>query len=162
MMSPTVLSSPSRWVPWVALVLSLLGVADSTYLSITHFDPQVLSCSTRGFVDCLAVTQSAQSRILGIPVAFLGLGFYVVMTAINLPMLWRKNDYRVAQVRLAMTVIGMVMVIWLFFAELFIIKNLCEYCTGVHIVTFLLFALVVSTMPSRVPGRADGPAERTN
>jgi uncharacterized membrane protein len=138
-------TGPSRWVPWAALILSIFGVADSTYLTITHFDPQVLSCSTRGFIDCLAVTQSAQSRVFGIPVAFLGLGFFVAMTAINLPVMWRVEDRRVASLRLAMTIVGMGMVVWLFYAELFIIKNVCEYCTGVHIVAFLLFVLVVTT-----------------
>jgi uncharacterized membrane protein len=92
-------------VRWAAFILSLAGVADSTYLTVTHFDPRALSCSTRGFVDCLAVTQSAQSRVLGIQVAFLGLGFFAVMAARNMPAMWRTRNRRVSRLRLAMAVV---------------------------------------------------------
>lgn len=143
----------SRWVPITAFVLSLLGLADSTYLTITHFSHTKLFCPSSGFINCQAVTTSAQSRLLGIPVAFLGLIFYVALTAINLPPLWRRPERWIAWTRLAMVVGGMAMVIWLLVAELFIIKNLCEYCTGVHIVTFLLFILVVATFPNMVAAR---------
>jgi uncharacterized membrane protein len=139
---------PSRRIRITALVLSLIGLADSTYLTITHFQAQLLQCSTHGAIDCLAVTTSPQSRVFGIPVAFLGLAFYVAMTAINLPVFWRTTDVRVAWIRLAMVVTGIGFVLYLIYAELFLIKAICEYCTGVHIVTFALFILVVTTFPS--------------
>ncbi|MGH8980677.1 MAG: vitamin K epoxide reductase family protein [Acidimicrobiales bacterium] len=128
-------------------MLSLIGLADAGYLTITHFAPQVLECSTHGFVNCAAVTQSAQSRLLDIPVAFLGLAFYIAMTAINLPRMWRSTDRRIVWLRVAMVVSGMGMVLWLLSAELLILHHLCEFCTGVHIVTFLLFVLVMTSMP---------------
>ena len=53
-----------------------------------------------------------------------------------------------AWLRLAMAVSGIGFVLYLIYAELFIIKAICEYCTGVHIVTFALFVLVVATFPS--------------
>jgi uncharacterized membrane protein len=96
--------------------------------------------------------------VFGIPVAILGLAFYVAMTAINLPRLWLTTDVRVAWVRLAMAVTGIGFVLYLLYAELFIIKNLCEYCTGVHLVTFALFVLIVMTFPSMV-ARSSGSWE---
>ncbi|HXQ62254.1 MAG TPA: vitamin K epoxide reductase family protein [Acidimicrobiales bacterium] len=146
----TAAPGPGRGVRVTALVLSLLGLADSTYLTITHFQKQVLSCPTHGFINCLKVTTSPQSEVFGIPVAILGLAFYVAMTAVNLPRLWITTDVRVAWIRLAMAVSGIGFVLYLLYAELFIIKNLCEYCTGVHIITFALFVLIVTTFPSTV------------
>jgi uncharacterized membrane protein len=139
---------PGRGGRITALVLSLLGLADATYLTITHFQKHLLECPTHGFIDCLQVTTSPQSEILGIPVAVLGLAFFVAMTVINLPPLWRTTDVRVAWLRLAMAVSGVGFILYLIYAELFIIKAICEYCTGVHIVTFALFVLVVATFPS--------------
>jgi uncharacterized membrane protein len=139
---------PGRGVRLTALVLSLLGLADATYLTITHFQKHLLECPTHGFIDCLQVTTSPQSEILGIPVAVLGLAFFVAMTVINLPPLWRTTDVRVAWLRLAMAVSGVGFILYLIYAELFIIKAICEYCTGVHIVTFALFVLIVATFPS--------------
>jgi uncharacterized membrane protein len=43
---------------------------------------------------------------------------------------------------------GMGMVFYLLYAELFSIKAICLWCTAVHVVTFLLFVLVVATFPS--------------
>jgi len=64
---------------------------------------------------------------------------------------------RVAWLRLAMSVTGVGFVLYLLYAELFLIKALCEFCTGVHIVTFLLFVLIVSTFPSMLQrARGDG------
>jgi uncharacterized membrane protein len=147
---------PGRRVRVTALVLSLLGLADSTYLTITHFQKQALSCPTHGFINCLKVTTSPQSEVFGIPVAILGLAFYVAMTAVNLPRLWITTDVRVAWVRLAMAVTGIGFVLYLLYAELFIIKNLCEYCTGVHVVTFALFVLIVTTFPSMLARSSGG------
>ncbi len=139
---------PGPRVRLTALLLSLLGLADSTYLTITHFEKQVLVCPANSFINCAKVTTSAQSEILHIPVAVLGLAFYIAMTAINLPPLWKTTDVRVAQLRLAMAVSGIGFVLYLLYAELFIIKAICEYCTGVHIITFALFILIVVTFPS--------------
>ncbi len=141
-------AGPGVRVRVTALVLSLLGVADSTYLTITHFEKQVLVCPANSFINCAKVTTSAQSEILHIPVAVLGLAFYLAMTAINLPPMWKTTDVRVAWVRLAMAVSGIGFVLYLLYAELFIIKAICEYCTGVHIITFALFILIVVTFPS--------------
>jgi uncharacterized membrane protein len=145
---PTTFWEPSLRLRVTALVLSLLGLADSTYLTITHFESGLLKCSAHGFIDCAAVTTSPESRLVGIPVAFLGLAFYVAMTAINLPRFWKTTDVRVAWLRLAMVVSGIGFVLYLVYCELFLIKSICEYCTGVHILTFALFILVVTTFPS--------------
>jgi uncharacterized membrane protein len=145
----------SRRIRITALVFSLLGLADSTYLTIAHFETNLLSvtCSTTGAINCTKVTTSPQSEILGIPVAVLGLAFYVAMTLINLPPLWTTKDVRIAWLRLAMVVSGIGFVLYLLYAELFLIKAICEYCTGVHIITFALFILVVTTLPSMVQRR---------
>ena len=95
---------PSRRLRITALVLSLLGLADSTYLTIAHFEANLLSvtCAANSVINCQKVTTSPQSVIFHIPVAILGLAFYVAMTVINLPPLWRTTDVRVAWLRLAM------------------------------------------------------------
>jgi uncharacterized membrane protein len=148
----------SRRIRITALVLSLLGLADSIYLTIAHYETNLLSatCSTHGAIDCQAVTTSPQSMILHIPVAIYGLAFYLAFTAINLPRMWRSTDVRIAWLRLAMSVSGIGFVLYLLYAELFLIKAICEYCTGVHIITFALFVLIVTTLPSMVQPRYAG------
>ena len=38
----------------------------------------------------------------------------------------------------------MAFVLWLVYAELFLIGAICLFCTAVHALTFILFALVIS------------------
>jgi uncharacterized membrane protein len=75
-------------------------------------------------------------------VAFLGLGTYVVMTVLNSPWMWRAKNYWIHVARYVISVVSMCFVLWLLTAELLIIKSLCLYCTGVHIVTFALFIVL--------------------
>ena len=137
-----------RWIPITALALSLIGLADATYLTITHFDQSALTCQVNSVVNCIKVTTSPQSEIFGvIPVAIVGLAYFVLMTILNLPPLWKTFDMRVAWARLALVLVGIGMVIYLISVELFSVKAICEYCTGVHVITFLLFVLVLATFP---------------
>jgi uncharacterized membrane protein len=140
--------SPKRWWGWLAFVLSLGGLADSTYLTIDHFTGKPPICSATGIVDCVKVTTSAQSRFIGIPVAVLGLAFFVAMVVLNWPALWQSASKLLARLRLVAAAGGIVFVIYLLSAELFVIKAICLWCTGVHVVTFALFVLIASTWPA--------------
>lgn len=138
-------SGAPRWRPWSALVLTLLGLADATYLTLTHYTTVVpLACNSNGLVNCLKVTTSPESYVFGIPVAVLGLAFFAAMVPMNLPVAWRSTSALVARARLAMVVVGVGFVLYLVSAELFEIGSICLYCTGVHVITFAVFVLVVT------------------
>ncbi len=127
----------------VSFLLSLVGLGLSIYLTIAHFaGAHILACSSTGTVDCTAVTTSPQSYFLGAPVAVLGLGFYVLLTLLNSPWGWRARHYWVHVARLVLIGIGMCFVLWLIGAELLIINHVCLYCTGVHVVTFILLIVI--------------------
>jgi uncharacterized membrane protein len=140
---------PARWRIYLSLGLSLFGLGIATYLTVVHFvGTQALVCADNGIVNCLKVTTSAQSHFLGMPVSVLGLAFYLVVTAVNLPVAWRSTDRRVHIARLALMGLGMCFALYLVSAELLIIGSICLWCTGVHVVTFALFVLVVQTVPA--------------
>lgn len=138
------------WAQAATLILSVIGVCLSTYLTITHFEPGALVCTSNGFIDCAKVTTSAESSILGIPVAILGLANYLVMTGFNTPWAWRSKLRWVHVTRFALGIISMCFVLWLIYAELIIIGNICLYCTGVHITTFLLFVVLMIVCPAQL------------
>jgi len=141
-----VYETPARWRVASSLVLSLFGLGVSIYLTIDHFAKIPLACSDTGLVNCQKVTTSAESHFLGIPVALLGLVFYVVMTAINVPPLWYRADRRIHLFRLALAAVGVLFALYLVGAELLIIGNICLWCTSVHVITFILFVLILSTV----------------
>ena len=132
-------------------VLSLAGLAISGYLTFTHFaGTQFLACSSTGTIDCAAVTTSAQSAFLGVPVAVLGLVNYVAMTAMNSPWGWHARTYWLHVARLGLAVGAMLFVLWLLGAELLIIGHLCLWCTGVHLVTFALLVVLSRVTPAQL------------
>ena len=134
----------TRWAPLTSTVLCLVGLAAAAYLTFEHFtESKTLACSGKGTFNCLKVTTSSYSKVLGMPVALLGLIFFVVMTVLCLPPLWRRRSLMIARIRLAAASIGMLSVFYLVYVEVFKVDAICPFCTGVHVVTFLLFALLV-------------------
>jgi uncharacterized membrane protein len=149
-MNRTVAPVP-RWAVYTTFLLSLLGLAISIYLTNAHFNgAQDLFCSDSGLINCAKVTTSAQSYFLGIPVAVLGLITYVVLSVLNSPWGWRLKNYWVHVARFVIVLGSMAFVLWLVAAELLIIKNICLYCTGVHVVTFLLLIVMTLVAPTQL------------
>ncbi len=136
-----------RWQPVATLLLSIFGLGVSVYLTITHFDKVALVCVSNGTINCEKVTTSPQSVIFGIPVAMLGLVFFVPMIVLCLPAAWRSADRRIHLARLILSLAGVGMIVYLIIAELFIIKAICLWCSSVHIITFVLFVIIVTASP---------------
>ena len=145
MPDPQVQRAP-RWAAPISFPLSLIGLGIAIYLTIEHFTgSKSLVCSATSHVDCLKVTTSSQSEIFGhIPVAVTGLAYFVVMTALVSPWAWRATSPLFGWLRLAGAVSGVGMVAYLVFVEAAQLKAICLWCTGVHIVTFLLFLTILA------------------
>lgn len=135
------------WLQLTSLVLAVLGLGVSAYETYAHFNGSHLAgCSAtgNGAFNCTAVITSPQSMVFGVfPVAILGLAFYVFVVAIMTPWAWRWQRREVGWLRLVSMVAGMGFVMYLIYAEMYQIGQICEYCTGVHIITFLLFCLTL-------------------
>ncbi len=136
-----------RWQPVATLLLGIFGLGVSVYLTITHFDKVALVCVSNGTINCEKVTTSPQSVIFGIPVAMLGLVFFVPMIVLCLPAAWRSADRRIHLARLILSLAGVGMIVYLIIAELFIIKAICLWCSSVHLITFILFVIIVTASP---------------
>lgn len=132
------------WLAAAGLALAAAGLGFATYLTIAHFDGHVqLACSDSGTINCAKVTTSSESRFLGIPVAVLGLAYFAGIAPLLIPAAWRSRSPVVRRTRLVAAAGGMGFVLWLVYAELIKIGSICLYCTAVHVVAFLLFALVL-------------------
>ena len=130
------------WIGWVGTALAAIGLGVSLYLTIAHYTtPVLLACPETGIVNCAKVTTSSYSVILGVPLALLGLLFYIAMLPLQLPVAWRSQNKWLRRGRLIFSASGIVMICWLIFVELFKLNAICLYCTAVHVVTLSLFIL---------------------
>lgn len=144
---PAATQVPARttpgWLPATTLTLSVLGLAAAAYLTFEHFTSSTtLACPETGVVNCAKVTTSSYATVLGIPVAVLGLAFFVAMVALCLPVAWRATSPWLHRGRLAAVSIGAVSVLYLVWVELFAVNAICLWCTAVHVVTLCLFGAV--------------------
>jgi uncharacterized membrane protein len=128
------------WITTAALAVA--GLAVSIYLTVEHYTASTtLACPETGVVNCAKVTTSPQSMILGIPVAVLGLVFFVGMVALSVPALWRNRSGQVRWSRIGLAGIGVLFVIYLLYVELFVVDAICLWCTTVHVITVALFVV---------------------
>jgi uncharacterized membrane protein len=133
------------WLQITTLVLSLVGLADSTYLTIAHYtSSSILACSDKGTINCALVTTSPESIVFGIfPVAVLGLAFFVFMVAVNTPWAWQARLPAIRWARLGSVIVGIGFVLYLVYTEVITLGHICLFCTYAHVITLLLFGLIV-------------------
>ncbi|TDC61281.1 vitamin K epoxide reductase family protein [Actinomadura sp. GC306] len=134
---------PPAWFLIPAWLLTAAGFAISVYLTVTHYDEGALVCSASQTVDCHAVTTSEYSTLLGIPMPLLGLAFFVAFGALITPWALRASWAPVRWGRVATTAVGVLFVVYLVTVELALLHKICLWCTGVHVITVLLFLLVL-------------------
>ena len=140
-----------------SVLLCLAGLGVSGYLSAAHYlSSDILVCSESGAVNCAKVTSSAASKLAGVPVADLGVAFFVGMLVLCLPWAWRSARPEVNALRTAGATGGVAFCVYLVYYELFRVRAICIYCTAVHVITFLLFLLVLATSGGWVAGEEPG------
>lgn len=131
-----------RWLAGLGLALTVAGLGVSIYLTISHYTTAVtLACPEHATINCLKVTSSSYASIHGVPLVLLGLLYFIVMIPLQLPAAWRSRNLLLRRTRLALTAIGVAMVFWLLYAELFKLNAICLYCTAIHIFSLMLFGL---------------------
>jgi len=136
---------PPLWYQLATWALAIAGLGVSIYLTIAHYtSSSILACSDNGLVNCGLVTTSPESKVFGVfPVAVLGLAFFVFMAAAVSPWAWRLKYPALAWIRVVSVVVGIGFVLYLVYTELFTLNAICLWCTSVHVLTFLMFVLIV-------------------
>lgn len=138
--------SRSRIVPYaVAALISLVGLADATYLTVQSLTGETLVCG--GSADCFRVLGSVYARIAGIPVAVFGVvGYFGAFSLAT----FAAFGYARARKFFALIVWAMFAVtLWFLFVQAFMLHAFCRYCLFSAALVFVLAALVVLTPSSR-------------
>jgi uncharacterized membrane protein len=90
-----------------------------------------------------------------VPVAVLGLAYFLAVLVLLLPRAWAEP--RLDRVRVVVGVLGVAMVLYLLWIELFRVDAICLWCTAVHVCTVALLAVILwHTSVLRGPPAASG------
>src|SRR6266704_1003545 len=118
-----------------AALISLLGLAEATYLTVVYLSGETAVCG--GSADCFQVLGSSYAKIGNIPVS--GLGALAYFSAFSFAT-FAGFGYARARKFFSWTVIAMFcMTLWLLFVQAF-----CRYCLFSAALVFLLTGLVVA------------------
>jgi len=127
-------------------LLVVVGLAVSSYLTYVELTHVKAVCGPVG--ECNIVQSSPYARIVGIPVALLGTGFYMAVSLLWIlrqPREWRL--LALSNIGLpALTLLGTLFSIYLTLLELLVIHAVCAWCLTSAIVTMALFLIVARSL----------------
>jgi uncharacterized membrane protein len=122
-------------------LIALVGVFVATYLAL--YKAGFIGSLACGTGSCETVQQSPWAKLLGLPVAVWGVGYYVAVFAVAVAGVQDRwvDDRRVALALLVLTAWGAIFSAYLTYLELFVIHAICRYCVVSAILALLVFAL---------------------
>ncbi len=135
---PLQLQQLPKWIPIVILVLSLVGFADATYLTVKHYQGIIPPCAISG---CEQVLSSSYSEILGIPVALLGLIFYLFLLISIFAYYDSKSSFVkdiCIKIVSILALLGLLGALGFIFIMLFVLHAICIYCMVSDVITIFI------------------------
>jgi uncharacterized membrane protein len=126
----------------LALIVAIIGLLDSLYLSWVKIANSQVYCGTSG--QCETVNNSQYAEIAGIPIAYLGFGAYLVI--MGLLLLETRSPFLRENSPLALFGISLVGVIYsafLTYIEIAVLHAICPYCVVSAIAMVLLFIIAI-------------------
>jgi uncharacterized membrane protein len=123
---------------YVMLALALIGAADAFYDSYSIYTSQLLWCPPP--IDgCNIVASSPYARILGVPLGYVGLAYYVVMFGFAAWLSLKPSSRWLSMGAMLYTALGVCASIYFFYVQRTFIHAFCIYCLVSGVLTIGLF-----------------------
>ncbi len=122
----------------VFFIVAGLGFIDATFLSVEHYRGEIPPCSLTG--GCETVTTSEYSKIMGIPVAYTGALYYLIVLILLILYVDLRREIFIKGI-FGLTTIGFLGSIYFTFLQFFVIKAICPYCLFSALTSTILFFL---------------------
>ena len=133
-------SRPGTYLFTAAALLSLVGLADSIYLTVEHLAGRAVQCTLTG--GCDQVLKSVYATVGGVPLAALGAAAY--FTVFSLAILAVFGNRRAGNLMFYVVGLMLAVSIYLFILQAFVLHAFCQFCLLSAAVTLLL-AIIVTT-----------------
>jgi len=123
-----------------AAIVTGIGLLDSIYLSWVKIIKSEVYCGTSG--QCETVNNSPYSEIGGIPIAYLGLGAYLVVYALlyleGRSKFWNENSPLFV---FGISLVGVIYSAYLTYIEIWVLHAICPYCVVSALAMLALFVI---------------------
>jgi len=126
------------------LNLATLGLLDSGYLTYEHYQPEtVANCQVSWlgkWADCQQVLTSQYAQIGPVPLAALGLAYYLTTWLFNFWLLNQTSPSRWAlKLLLALATSGLLASVYFVYLQIVVIQAICLFCMASALLSTLLF-----------------------
>jgi uncharacterized membrane protein len=128
-----------------AAFVSLIGLADSIYLTVEHLSGRSVRCTI--VAGCSEVLSSSYASLSGVPLALIGaIAYFTVFSLATLA----AFDYKWAG-RFLLVPVGVMFLttLWLLYLQAFVIKAFCQFCLLSALVTITLTVLAIAAHRQR-------------
>lgn len=133
------------------VILAILGLADSVYLAEAATTGAPLVCDFGSVLEgCNVVAASPYSQFYGIPLAYLGVLFYVLLLIAILVHRNRKT-LLTWKALVVVAILGALFSVAFLYIQFVLIKALCVYCLASAAFTFLAVPLSFKQKPVAAP-----------
>jgi len=125
------------------LALSFVGIFDSGYLTLKHYDTSIpLKCTF--FNGCDFVLNSKYSIIFGLPASLYGLIFYLLVFSLALVFLFSKKSRRdIIPSLFSLSILGVSVSGYFLYLQFIVLKSICFYCLISAVTSTLIFVLAL-------------------
>ncbi|MBI4085165.1 MAG: vitamin K epoxide reductase family protein [Candidatus Liptonbacteria bacterium] len=110
---------------WIFIFLSFVGLADSIYLTIEHYNGSAVNC----FIveGCDKVLSSEYAVMFGIPLGIIGAVYYLSIFSLSVFFLSGHSE-KFFKAALIFSPVGSFASAYFVYLQIFVIKYICFYC----------------------------------
>jgi len=140
------------------LAVAGLGLADSLYLAKKHYT-QEYTCSLLDINNCESVLSSSYSTIFNIPIAVIGVIYYLLIfisaliylktTAEQNSVRGEKNNFS-KKILSFLPMLSFLFSMYLIYVQLFVLHSVCQYCMLSAGTSTLIFILSIIFIKNKI------------
>ncbi len=131
-----------KWLYRISIILTILGLAVSIYMTIYKVTSNDALCLGSG--DCATVNASRYSEIYNIPVATVGIAGYFAILLTHF--FERRDNFFKKNGPMAifgMSLTGFLFTVYLIYVEIAIIKAFCPFCVASQTLMTIIFIISI-------------------
>lgn len=123
------------------IFLSFIGLVNASYLTYEHYNEfENMTCPVvTQMVDCVKVNTSIYSRIFGMPIALLGVFYYLYILLSTVYLFFGQYKNEIIKFNLGVGAFGVLFSVWLVYVQLGILYAICPYCMLSAFLTVSIF-----------------------